>query len=169
MTSKACYKPLLRASRQWRNLKLRKWSGFGHGRGNIGQGDLALRCPACPQPGINIPNDWDKDPDKCGRLRFSCALIHIHAIHRFKYMASIVMDGNFSAQNRKMKNPHDDVPLADGHGFMVTTGPFRAYLQEAGRRKMPVSAPLNPQALATKRLLDSRSRSRLLATTIGPS
>lgn len=59
-------------------------------------------------------------------------------------MASIVMDGNFSAQNRKMKNPHDDVPLADGHGFMVTTGPFREYLQEAGRRKMPVSLPIEP-------------------------
>ena len=53
-------------------------------------------------------------------------------------MPSIVLDGNFSAQHRFMKNPHDDVPLADGKAFMVENAPFKQYLKEAGRNPLPV-------------------------------
>ena len=49
-----------RISRQWRNLKYRKW--FGHwGDEKPGRGEMALFCPACPQPGINLPPDWKED------------------------------------------------------------------------------------------------------------
>ena len=46
-------------------------------------------------------------------------------------MRSVVLDGNFSAQHRHMRNPEDDVPLADGHAFMVTDGPYKAHLKTA--------------------------------------
>jgi hypothetical protein len=29
-----------------------------------GNGDLAFFCPACPQPGVNIPNNWMDAPNK---------------------------------------------------------------------------------------------------------
>jgi hypothetical protein len=52
-------------SRQWRDLKNRKWFGFGHDLDTEpGNGALALFCPACPQPGINIPDDWRSHPDQ---------------------------------------------------------------------------------------------------------
>lgn len=52
----------MRVSRQWRNLKLRKWSGFGH-EGRVPQsGEMAIFCPTCPQPDINLPEDWINDP-----------------------------------------------------------------------------------------------------------
>ena len=55
----------MRVSRQWRNLKYRKWHGVGHdGDANLGEGSLALSCPVCPQPGINIPENWRDDPDQ---------------------------------------------------------------------------------------------------------
>lgn len=39
--------------------------GFGHAQDRMpGVGDLALFCPACPQPGINLPPDWKDDRDK---------------------------------------------------------------------------------------------------------
>jgi hypothetical protein len=53
------YRELMRVSRQWRDLLTRKRFGFGHDTDRIpAAGDLALFCPACPQPGINLPDGW---------------------------------------------------------------------------------------------------------------
>jgi hypothetical protein len=50
-------------SRQWRDLLLRKRFGFGHNQDSQPcKGDLALFCPACPQPGINLPDITSADP-----------------------------------------------------------------------------------------------------------
>jgi hypothetical protein len=59
------YRELLRVSRQWRHLQALKRFGFGHEEGQQpGNGDLALFCPACPQPGVNLPQGWERDPDQ---------------------------------------------------------------------------------------------------------
>lgn len=51
-------------SRQWRDLHSRKRFGFGHEPDKSpGNGELALFCATCPQPGINLPDDWKTDPD----------------------------------------------------------------------------------------------------------
>ena len=42
-----------------------------------------------------------------------------------------MVDGWFGAQHLKMKYPEDDVPLADGYGFMVTDAPYKAHLAVA--------------------------------------
>ncbi|KAH9922726.1 uncharacterized protein B0H18DRAFT_1183398 [Fomitopsis serialis] len=107
------YRELLRTSRQWRNLKYRKWHGYGHGRGPVGPGDLALGCVACPRPGVNLKDGWDREANQ------------------WKYTQSFVMDGNFSAEHLKMRSPKEDVSLADGHGFMVTEEPYKCHLKEA--------------------------------------
>ncbi|RPD69134.1 hypothetical protein L226DRAFT_472294, partial [Lentinus tigrinus ALCF2SS1-7] len=104
------YRELLRVSRQWRNIKMRKVAGVGHRAGPIGPGDLAVRCPACPQPDINLPDDWKNDPDQ------------------WKYCRGVVLDGNFTAQHRPMKNPAEDVPFADGHAFTVGTKRYKEHL-----------------------------------------
>ncbi|KIK73043.1 hypothetical protein PAXRUDRAFT_41292, partial [Paxillus rubicundulus Ve08.2h10] len=52
----------------------------------------SLFCPACPQPGVNLPDDWEQVVGE----------------------APILVDGNFSAQHMKMKIPEDDVSLSDG-------------------------------------------------------
>jgi hypothetical protein len=33
-------------------------NGLGHQGGPSGDGAMAAFCPACPQPGINLPEDW---------------------------------------------------------------------------------------------------------------
>ena len=54
------YEELMRVSRQWRNLKYRKWHGFGHNTDQSPRdGDMALECPTCPKAGINISNTWN--------------------------------------------------------------------------------------------------------------
>jgi hypothetical protein len=48
--------------REWRNLKMLKRGGRGHelsGVEGTKSGELALTCPACPQPNINLPQGWE--------------------------------------------------------------------------------------------------------------
>jgi hypothetical protein len=56
-------------SRQWRDLQVRKRFGFGHDRGRVPHsGDFTDFCPACPQPGINLPEDWYKQENQSVHL-----------------------------------------------------------------------------------------------------
>lgn len=61
------YQELLRMARLWRWLKKKKW--YGHAfRGSEPTesvpGEMALFCPACPQPGINLPDEWRRDGNR---------------------------------------------------------------------------------------------------------
>ena len=50
---------------QWRHLKMLKWGGRGHDPlGVVGtkEGELAVLCPSCPQPGVNLPVVWEAQP-----------------------------------------------------------------------------------------------------------
>ncbi len=59
----------MRVSRTWRDLSNRKRAGFGHDAQNDpGKGELAVFCPACPQPGINLPKDWAERYDRFVRF-----------------------------------------------------------------------------------------------------
>lgn len=58
------YKELRRMSRIWRWMKRLKWAGYGDGHSkaaDITPGELTIFCPACPQPNINIPENWKED------------------------------------------------------------------------------------------------------------
>ncbi|KAI6098489.1 hypothetical protein F5141DRAFT_1205369 [Pisolithus sp. B1] len=108
------YRELMRVSWLWRDLKHRKWFGFGHDAGkDPGDGGLSLFCPACPQPGLNLPADWKVQYD------------------RDTVMRQYVIDGNFTAQHMKMNKPELDVALSDGKGYMVSEGPYQNHLQQS--------------------------------------
>lgn len=52
--------------RQWRYLQMCKRSGRGHdpvGVSGTPRGANAIECPACPQPGRNLPSDWQSRDD----------------------------------------------------------------------------------------------------------
>ncbi|KAI6143499.1 hypothetical protein EDD17DRAFT_1768848 [Pisolithus thermaeus] len=102
------YRELLRVARQWRLLKLLKWSGYQGNSNHSTKGDLALFCVACPQPGINLSPQDNLDD--------------------WRYTRTVVMDGNFKAEHMHERRPHDQVWLMDGHGFMVTNPRYRQYI-----------------------------------------
>ncbi|KAI0341038.1 hypothetical protein BDW22DRAFT_1445358 [Trametopsis cervina] len=111
------YREFLRVIRQWRHLKTRRQSGVAHdGYRTDVKGQMALFCPACPQPNVNLSDDWQNDPD------------------RWKYRIQLVMDGNFAAEHQRMKNPEDDVWLADGDGFFVGRSRFQEHSRTAVER-----------------------------------
>jgi hypothetical protein len=65
LTKQDRYRELMRVSRIWRDLMNRIRFGFGHETDRSpGPGDLALYCPACPQPGINLPSSWKDSYDE---------------------------------------------------------------------------------------------------------
>jgi hypothetical protein len=114
---------LLRISRQWRYLQNKLVFGFAHdSRVKVKDGDLAYFCPTCPQPGVNLSEDWIED------LRGA-----------WKYSRSFVMDGNFSAEHMKLKND-DDFDLTGGSGYFTASPRYQAHLQIADD-KQPVSLP----------------------------
>lgn len=52
----------MRVSRVWRDIIARIQAGYGHCPGSSVQpGSLAIFCPACPQPGVNLPDNWKND------------------------------------------------------------------------------------------------------------
>ncbi|KIK71845.1 hypothetical protein PAXRUDRAFT_48138, partial [Paxillus rubicundulus Ve08.2h10] len=105
------YRELLWVVRIWRVLKFLKWNGFGHEPRPVGLGELVLFCPACPQKGVNLDPDIDKDI--------------------WKYSQTIIMDGNFKAEHMHDKKPDDQVFLMDGMGYMVGQKKYHDYLKAA--------------------------------------
>ncbi|KAG1721902.1 uncharacterized protein EDB91DRAFT_1256307 [Suillus paluster] len=106
------YRELMRVSRQWWQLKLLKWNGFSHDRKDPKDGELALFCPACPQPGINVTLPTEDD-DTMPEWLYSC---------------SLVMNGNFKAEHLHPTHPEDEVWLTDGQSFMVARARYQAHL-----------------------------------------
>ena len=61
------YREFRRMSRLWRWMKRLKWAGRGSNQkpaSEVKAGELVIFCPACPQPGINIPDNWKDDPNR---------------------------------------------------------------------------------------------------------
>src|ERR1700679_3680524 len=58
------YQELIRVEREWRYLKNMMWHGFAHEDRQPGSGELAHHCPTCPQPGINLLEGWEQDPNQ---------------------------------------------------------------------------------------------------------
>ena len=58
------YREFHRMSQIWRWMKRLKWAGYGFPKRKVAEvkkGELMNFCPACPQPSINIPDNWTDD------------------------------------------------------------------------------------------------------------
>ncbi|KAJ3501460.1 hypothetical protein NLJ89_g9327 [Agrocybe chaxingu] len=131
---KSRYRALSRIFLQWRHLKLLKWAGRAHdpaGVDGTAPGELALRCPSCPHPGINLPSDWETAP----------------AGTRFLYMMFVCMDANFRLKNQLVSNYSQDPGLGIGWAYMVPRAPYEGYVLSRSNDE-DVSSCVGFQALA---------------------
>ena len=110
------YDEFRRMSRLWRWMKKLKWAGYGHNNKldhlNPPAGSLSIFCPTCPQPSINLPDDWKLDKN------------------RFVFRPVFVADGNFKADHVKQKK-NDDVWLMDGGGMVPNQKHYSDFLKKA--------------------------------------
>ena len=82
------YRELLRTSRLWRHLKHLKWHGFGHSPvEEPGPGGLALFCAVCPQPGVNLPENWKDDPEQW--VPVPCTFWNVHVVLMYENQVEI--------------------------------------------------------------------------------
>ncbi|KAJ7754133.1 hypothetical protein B0H14DRAFT_2405084 [Mycena olivaceomarginata] len=110
------YKGFMRTMREWRHLAMLKRGG----RGNDGDrlvaetrpGELAVVCPACPQPGVNLPADWESASGE----------------ERFLYILYIAIDACFRLKRQLVSSELKDPGLGSGWSYFTEDGPFRTFL-----------------------------------------
>ncbi|KAJ7036439.1 hypothetical protein C8F04DRAFT_1258005 [Mycena alexandri] len=117
------YDEFLRMTREWRHLVMLKRAGQGHDPAGVEAtkaGECALLCPACPQPGKNLPPNW-KDTPKSRRL------ISLRAVPR--------TDANFRMRRKKVSSEEKDPSLGDGWSFYCEIAPYYSYLAKNWKQK----------------------------------
>ena len=92
---------------------------------------MALFCPSCPQPEINLQRGWQNDLNEYLNFHLMLYNWNLFIFNSWLYQRSYVVEGNFHADHVKMKQPDDDVALCDGLGFMVETKPYNEHLKES--------------------------------------
>ncbi|KAF9467072.1 hypothetical protein BDZ94DRAFT_1329986 [Collybia nuda] len=120
--SKNRYPQFLLMIRQWRYLKMLKCSGRGHDPNkpatSTRPGECALLCPACPQPGKNLPDDWRELPDdkKCVFSPF--------------LGSGGVTEVNFRLKRKDVSSDKVDPDLGHGFAYFVEETEYKQYLSE---------------------------------------
>ncbi|KAJ7030889.1 hypothetical protein C8F04DRAFT_1263380 [Mycena alexandri] len=113
------YPEFLRMVRQWRHLQMLKRSGRGHDPSGVEgtkPGGLAIECPACPRPDVNLPDDWGSaSPEDC-------------VVTRFLYCLFIALDACFRLKRRLVSSELRDPGLGTGWAYFVEQEPYRNYL-----------------------------------------
>ncbi|PPQ81057.1 hypothetical protein CVT25_014571 [Psilocybe cyanescens] len=112
---KSRYRALFRMILQRRHLQMLKWAGRGHdvtGVAGTTPGGLAIKCPSCPHPGINLPADWET----------------VSKEMKFLYTMIICMDANFWLKNQLVSNYSQDPGLGIGLAYMVPREPYETYV-----------------------------------------
>ncbi|KAH9899133.1 hypothetical protein C8Q73DRAFT_639748 [Cubamyces lactineus] len=109
------YKVFMRVVSQWRFLKRLKRAGRGHDVSGVNGtrfGELAVHCPTCPRPGVNLPKGWDIVPED----------------RRYLYQLTIAMDACFRLKRRAVSNEQKDPILGSGWGYFVEDVRYREVL-----------------------------------------
>lgn len=124
---------MARVFRQWTFLKRLKRSGRGHdpaGVLNTKPGETTVLCWACPQEGMNLPNNWQEVDEKFKYVSVPFDPLDAdHDLSRFLYVLILAMDANFRLTNRMRANEHDDAELGPGWGCFVESAPYKEHLR----------------------------------------
>ncbi|KAF7969882.1 hypothetical protein HWV62_25675 [Athelia sp. TMB] len=116
------YEELLRMIRQWKNLKMLKRAGRGHDPAGVAatkEGECAVLCPACPQPGKNLVADWQKAPE---------AIQYLFALF-------LGNDANFRMVRKKVSSEEADPTLSAGWSYFCEMTKYRQHLAKYGDQK----------------------------------
>ncbi|KAL0948676.1 hypothetical protein HGRIS_010477 [Hohenbuehelia grisea] len=105
------YEGFRRMVQQFRHLCMLKHAGRGHhpeGVAGTQEGELALRCPACPQPGRNLPEDWENASSDTTLF--------------------LGINGNFRLKRKIVSNEENDPSLSKGWAYIVEEKAFKVHI-----------------------------------------
>ncbi|KAJ6498612.1 hypothetical protein DFH09DRAFT_1336611 [Mycena vulgaris] len=113
------YSAFLCMTREWQHLMMLKRSARGHMKGGtrgIEAGACALLCPACPQPGKNLPlgGEWKS----VGREK------------RFLYSLFLAIDANFRMKRKQVSSEAADPGLNHGAAFFSEVKKYMSHVRK---------------------------------------
>lgn len=121
-------------TREWKHLKMLKRSGFGHdplGVDNVSPGACALICPACPQPGKNMPPNWENTPRERQSVSMLAALLQVNlTLPRFLHTLMLGLDANFRLKRKAVSNEVMDPALGSGLAYLVDSAAYKQHLEK---------------------------------------
>ncbi|PBK60375.1 hypothetical protein ARMSODRAFT_1026563 [Armillaria solidipes] len=147
---KTHYRSFFRMVRQYHHLCLMKRFGCGHVENSIdttGPEELALRCLACPQPGVNLPEGWEKAPPE----------------EWYIYHPILGLDTNFRLSNLKKSDEEVDPGLHTGLAYYVDHESYLGHVRKYATQK-DISSCSGFRTLA---YAESKSNKGLRATGVG--
>jgi hypothetical protein len=123
--------------RQYRMTLMMKRAGRGHdpsGVNGTAQGELALRCRACPQDGRNVPAgwntiNWEAMPEDLRQVMFISMQTTLTIRSSYKYFLFLVQDCNFRLINRNVGKAGKDPIIGDGLGYFVNNEKYATFLR----------------------------------------
>ncbi|KAG2004567.1 hypothetical protein CC2G_003113 [Coprinopsis cinerea AmutBmut pab1-1] len=107
------HRELLRAARQFRHLQELVRFGYTTREAASKPGSMALFCAACPQPDVNLEENWEQDKKQ------------------WKFSMSFVADGNFVCVRQSKKGAGQDLFLKQGGGYFVESRAYKHHLASA--------------------------------------
>ncbi|KAJ7444081.1 hypothetical protein B0H11DRAFT_1747673 [Mycena galericulata] len=116
------YQVFLRMARQYRHLLMLKRAGRGHDPSGVfgtGSGELAVECPVCPHPGVNLPEGWENAPPE----------------DRFIYVLFLALDACFRLKRRMISSEMKDPGLGTGWAYVMENAPYRHFLRTVTDQK----------------------------------
>lgn len=132
----------MRMHRKWSNLTMAKRGGRGHAIDGVQAtkpGECALMCPACPQPGKNLPSNWENAPPE-KRYGYLAGKIFItHDNFSWLYSLYVGIDANFRLTRKNVSSEERDPNLGDGWAFFVKNEPYQTHLKAHWAQPQPVS------------------------------
>ncbi|KAF8065144.1 hypothetical protein FPV67DRAFT_1671429 [Lyophyllum atratum] len=115
-TPKSRYPAFMVMVREYRHLKMTKRAGRGHDPAGITstkQGECAVLCPACPQPGLNLPPGWETVAPEI----------------RFLYCLFLALDANFRLKRKNVSSEAMDPSLSQGWSYFAPEQRFKKFLK----------------------------------------
>ncbi|KAJ3817807.1 hypothetical protein F5880DRAFT_1617949 [Lentinula raphanica] len=110
------YRAFSRMMKEWRHLKMAKRAGRGNDAertlAETRTGEMGIACPACPRPGVNLPNDWEQAP----------------ASKKYLYWIYFAIDACFRLKRRLVSSEKNDPDLDSGGSYFTEDSLFRQYL-----------------------------------------
>ncbi|KAG1725918.1 hypothetical protein EDB19DRAFT_1897703 [Suillus lakei] len=111
------YESFMCMVREWRHLVMLKRSGRGHDPGGVAgtsEGQCAVLCPACPQPGKNLPDNWQDAPKAKSWL----------------YGLFLAIDANFHLKRCAVSLDETDPSLSRGWAYFVEEKYYKSYISD---------------------------------------
>ncbi|KAI0643312.1 hypothetical protein C8Q79DRAFT_915187, partial [Trametes meyenii] len=115
------YRELGQAAREFAFLRQCRRAGENPGQ-TLQPGSLAVLCPCCPQPGLNMRSQWEhRDPNYVDAMYYS-------------------IDGNFRQRLRQKPMDKNDVALSQRAAYFADVDDFDAYQKAMGKPEVEASS-----------------------------